>query len=49
MNPADLALPADLLARGFASHVVSWADGHQPLDADASAMLHQIAMHLSLA
>jgi exodeoxyribonuclease V alpha subunit len=49
MNPTDLALPADLLARGFASHVVNWADRHQPLDADASAMLRQIAMHLSLA
>ncbi|MBC7413381.1 MAG: exodeoxyribonuclease V subunit alpha [Herminiimonas sp.] len=49
MNPVDLPLPADLLARGFASHVVSWSSQQQPLNEDASRMLHQIALYLSLA
>ncbi|GAA4015854.1 exodeoxyribonuclease V subunit alpha [Actimicrobium antarcticum] len=49
MNPNDLPQPADLLARGFASHVVQWARQHGPLDDAASAMLHHIASQLSLA
>lgn len=47
MIQLDNRMRPDLLANGFASHVVRWASQRQRLSDSASAMLHQSALQVS--